>query len=98
MPSNGFIISLILENEIINELKESTMPIFEYQCKSCGEKYEIYHSIKENTKDIICPECKSIDYKKLFSQFSASINNYKMREPLPTACSTCNHGQECGLN
>jgi putative FmdB family regulatory protein len=75
------------------------MPVFEYKCKSCGIKYEIYHPVKENKEDVACPECKSSDSEKLFSTFSASITSTSNQgAPMPAACQSCCHGPSCGHN
>jgi putative FmdB family regulatory protein len=42
------------------------MPIYEYQCQSCGNKCEIMHRMSEEpSKD--CGECGSASLKKLMS-------------------------------
>lgn len=51
------------------------MPIFEYRCKSCENKYEIFHRGKEEQDKIVCPNCESKENKKLLSGFSASVNS-----------------------
>lgn len=50
------------------------MPVFEYQCKSCSSKYEVYHKTTTGTEEVSCPKCSSNDSKKLFSSFSPSVN------------------------
>jgi putative FmdB family regulatory protein len=32
------------------------MPIYEYQCNSCNEVFEIFHKIDEDCK-VACPKC-----------------------------------------
>jgi len=46
------------------------MPLFEYECKECGEKFEklIFSSDSEKVK---CPNCGSEETKKLLSLFSS---------------------------
>lgn len=51
------------------------MPVFEYQCKSCNTKYEVFHKSSVKQEDVSCPECNSKENKKLFSSFSATISN-----------------------
>ncbi len=48
------------------------MPIFEYRCKKCNTRFEIFHKSASNLNDIVCPDCHSNEYQKLFSSFSAS--------------------------
>ena len=43
------------------------MPIYEYQCKSCGFEFETIQKISEDPlKD--CPECGLVELKKLVSK------------------------------
>ena len=48
------------------------MPIFEYKCKNCDNKFEILHKSSLNQEEVICPVCNSKDSKKLLSTFSAA--------------------------
>lgn len=48
------------------------MPIFEYRCENCGEKYDHFHKSSLSNKDVICPKCGSEKNKKLFSTFSSA--------------------------
>ena len=64
------------------------MPIFEYQCKDCSNKYEIYHKSLSSSEKIECPSCGSENSKKLFSSFAASVE--------PAAGSSCSTGN-CGV-
>ncbi|MDO5576407.1 MAG: zinc ribbon domain-containing protein [Fibrobacter sp.] len=42
------------------------MPIFEYICEKCGEKFE--ELVKnENEETVSCPKCNSTEIKKQFS-------------------------------
>lgn len=49
------------------------MPIFEYECKKCNNKFEVLHKSTANLEEVICPKCQSKENKKLFSSFSASV-------------------------
>lgn len=48
------------------------MPIFEYKCKQCDNKFEILHKSSVNQEEVTCPKCNSKENKKLLSTFSAS--------------------------
>ena len=77
------------------------MPVYEYRCKDCNEKYEILHKGQEEKDKVVCPGCNSKESKKLLSGFSANVSS---SEP---SCSTgscgipspggCASGM-CGLN
>jgi putative FmdB family regulatory protein len=45
------------------------MPLYEYQCKTCGHRFEVlvYRSIVPQ-----CPSCESKDLERLLSAFAVS--------------------------
>lgn len=43
------------------------MPVYEYKCKSCGEKFDILHGFQEQVKEPECPKCGSHDTQRVFS-------------------------------
>jgi len=45
------------------------MPIYEYECRSCGEQFELL-VLKETVAE--CPACKSQDLEQLLSGFAVS--------------------------
>jgi len=45
------------------------MPIFEYRCENCGEKFE---KLIYGAEELTCPKCGSKNIKKLISPFSTS--------------------------
>lgn len=50
------------------------MPLFEFVCKKCGNKFEkIVFSI--NNEEIKCPSCNSKELEKQFSIFSSASSN-----------------------
>ena len=51
------------------------MPIFEYRCKDCGEKFETLVYSTSDTGDIECPECGSTQTEKQMSMFASSGGN-----------------------
>ncbi|MFC1970627.1 FmdB family zinc ribbon protein [Chloroflexota bacterium] len=50
------------------------MPIYEYECKNCGERFELLRSIKDNDNDIRCPKCNKEFPKRLLSSFGATCS------------------------
>ena len=50
------------------------MPIFEFKCKDCGEKFEklLFSSDKDKIK---CPKCNSENVNKVFSVFSSKATS-----------------------
>ncbi|NOY88865.1 MAG: zinc ribbon domain-containing protein [FCB group bacterium] len=46
------------------------MPIFEYKCKICDNKFE--ELVSGDAQDIKCPQCQSTQVEKLISLFASS--------------------------
>ncbi|MCP4582919.1 MAG: zinc ribbon domain-containing protein [candidate division Zixibacteria bacterium] len=49
------------------------MPIYEYRCNECDEKFELLRSCSDNS-DIVCPKCGQGDVTKMFSAFAGGIS------------------------
>jgi putative FmdB family regulatory protein len=67
------------------------MPIYEYQCTQCGEKFEVRQSIGEDGSKLTCPKCDTQNPKRLFSSFSSPGSSSS-----EISCPTCTTGT-CGL-
>jgi putative FmdB family regulatory protein len=70
------------------------MPIYEYQCIKCGEKFEVRQSIGEDGAKLNCPKCNAGNPKRLFSSFFSPSSSSS--EPSDISCPTCSTGT-CGL-
>ncbi len=66
------------------------MPIYEYRCKSCDERFEKRVRMSTPVESIDCPECGEFDAKRLFSMFagrtggSGSLGSYSASSSLGT--------------
>ena len=48
------------------------MPLYEYVCRKCGEKFAEALTIKEHdTKKVRCPKCQSAELQKIIEPFFA---------------------------
>jgi len=47
------------------------MPIYEYECVQCGERFEIRQSFNEDRAKVTCPKCGAPNPKRRFSVSSA---------------------------
>lgn len=47
------------------------MPLYEYHCKDCGNKFEMLVNFSESDKKMKCPECGSENTEKLISGFAS---------------------------
>jgi putative FmdB family regulatory protein len=54
------------------------MPVYQYECKSCGGLYEILQTVKPYLDEIICERCGK-KAKKIISLSSFVINGYSSK-------------------
>ncbi|MCK4547793.1 MAG: zinc ribbon domain-containing protein [Candidatus Eisenbacteria sp.] len=48
------------------------MPLYEYECNKCGNKFEYLQGHNETDVRIVCPKCDSENVNKIFSIFSTT--------------------------
>ncbi len=48
------------------------MPIYEYLCGQCNEKFSLLQKVNSSEEDTECPKCSSKTVKKLMSSFGCS--------------------------
>jgi len=48
------------------------MPIYEYVCKKCGHKFEMFRYFYQSDAELACPVCGEKDPERSFSTFSTS--------------------------
>ncbi|MGD0693381.1 MAG: zinc ribbon domain-containing protein [Terriglobia bacterium] len=67
------------------------MPIFEFECRECGAKFEKLVSSSSNS--VTCQKCASTQVTKLLSVFAVSGPSAKAStEPGPCACGAPRRG------
>jgi putative FmdB family regulatory protein len=57
--------------------QEADMPIYEYRCKACGEKFGKLVRMSTKTEEVECPKCGRRQAEKaisLFGNLSASAS------------------------
>lgn len=62
------------------------MPLYEYQCPKCGNKFEILRGITQSTDDVKCPRCGAEKPEKLVSSVccgggKSGLNKGNLRIP-----------------
>lgn len=80
------------------------MPVYEYKCSECNNKFEYLHKSSTVQEKVVCPVCSSNKNQKLFSSFSSSTksgDSSSSGECTTGNCglpaNTCASGM-CGLN
>ncbi|NLS78143.1 MAG: zinc ribbon domain-containing protein [Chloroflexi bacterium] len=48
------------------------MPIYEYQCTACGNKFDKFVRPTAEPQEVACPKCGSLKTEKTFSVFGVS--------------------------
>jgi putative FmdB family regulatory protein len=43
------------------------MPLYEYQCQSCGAHYEALRSVNDDDREVECPYCQEKKSERLIS-------------------------------
>jgi putative FmdB family regulatory protein len=79
------------------------MPIYEYRCLNCNNRFEIMH-LASKKEDAVCSKCGSKKTEKLMSSFSAvgsssgsdSCDTGSCDYPSPGGYSPCSGGA-CGM-
>ncbi|MBE0622907.1 MAG: zinc ribbon domain-containing protein [Burkholderiales bacterium] len=63
------------------------MPIFEYQCASCGKEFEVL--VRNSSPAPACPACSGSELRKKLSAFAAITGSASAQAELPSACQSC---------
>jgi putative FmdB family regulatory protein len=79
------------------------MPIFEYLCEDCGNKFEklVRRSASENgANGVVCPSCGQEHLKQQFSTFAAHANGASQAQDSMPSCPSgmCRTPDLCGRN
>jgi putative FmdB family regulatory protein len=48
------------------------MPLYEYRCSACGQRFEVLQRMGEGAEGVDCPRCGERAAEKLLSTFAAS--------------------------
>jgi putative FmdB family regulatory protein len=60
------------------------MPIYEYECQSCKEKFELRRGINDSDSDIKCPRCGDGNPRRIFSMFNKGSSGGSCNPSSPT--------------
>jgi putative FmdB family regulatory protein len=51
------------------------MPIYEYRCERCAERFEQLVPLRAEHPPVTCPRCGTQEIRKLLSAFATTENN-----------------------
>ena len=57
------------------------MPIYEYQCTSCEERFEMRRSISDDDGDVRCPKCGAERPRRIISAFLSGASTQSTCAP-----------------
>jgi putative FmdB family regulatory protein len=60
------------------------MPVYEYECSKCGEKFEQRRNVDDPDSEVTCPRCEAKGPRRLFSQFATGAPNSGCAPSQPT--------------
>jgi putative FmdB family regulatory protein len=83
---------------MVRVAREGNMPIYEYQCRGCGKRFE---TLVQGRSKPACPDCGGRKLDKQLSVFAVSSGDAQpSRSELPEPCRSCGHPGgpgSCGL-
>jgi putative FmdB family regulatory protein len=47
------------------------MPLYEYRCRGCGERFEVLQRLGASGDDVLCPRCGDERPERVLSTFAA---------------------------
>jgi len=68
------------------------MPIYEYICKECGERFESLRSINDADSPIPCKSCHSAQTQRAISVFFAQSGTQIIAGGSNSGCAGCSGG------
>jgi putative FmdB family regulatory protein len=75
------------------------MPIYEYSCESCGNKFEKLVRRSEDAMESGCPSCGEKHLQQEYSTFAARANSSPGVSEMPSCPSgMCGNPGFCGRN
>jgi len=63
------------------------MPIYTYECKDCGEKFDLLIGVTSEKTELKCRKCSSKNIQKTISSFSVGNSGNKLGSS-GSSCST----------
>ena len=78
------------------------MPVYEYECKSCKNKFELMRPFSKSSEGAVCPRCQKKAERVISKCYSMSTDGQGITKGVSGAgsscascgsgnCSNCNH-------
>jgi putative FmdB family regulatory protein len=74
------------------------MPIYEYLCKDCGQRFEMLRSINDADTPVPCNFCQSNQTQRTISVFFAQSGSQIIAGGNNTGCAGCSSGSCSSCN
>ncbi len=75
------------------------MPIYEFICEKCKNKFELMRPFSRSNEDAECPRCKNKARRVLSACYSKTVDSYGSTQQIGgSSCSSCSGGScsTCG--
>jgi putative FmdB family regulatory protein len=80
--------------------REEIMPVYEYLCADCSQKFELFVPQRMSTEGVVCGRCHSSSVRKLVSSFAGisadSSGDYAAAAPSTGGGCGCGGNCACG--
>lgn len=67
-------------------LKRVVMPLYEYQCSQCGQRFEVLQQMGQGAEGLTCPDCGSERVAKQLSTFASGSGSSDFAAPAAGGC------------
>lgn len=64
------------------------MPIYEYRCKVCDERFSLLQPVGADKTNVHCSTCESTEVERLLSTFASGASSSKSACPAAPSCSS----------
>jgi putative FmdB family regulatory protein len=72
------------------------MPLYEYRCRDCGDRFEVLQRLGEGAAGLSCPACGAGALDKQFSSFATTSSSSSALADAGCGAAECGAGACCG--
>ena len=59
------------------------MPLYEYRCSGCGQRFEVLQRVGADATDVVCPACGGREVARQHSTFASAVASSTGSAPMP---------------